>query len=123
MDWSDTDPRWNTVSPQDIKRIGFNPNVNDGVFFIGYDDFCQWFTKITIAEIQDGSSYVYCTQQADQQRSGRFFKVRILKNGCYSFQLHQSPDKLLLKGQRSDFEYKTATINIGKLLADGGIEW
>lgn len=122
LDWSDNDPRWKAVSPQDIQRIGFTPNANDGVFFMNYDDFCRWMTKITIAEIHDGSSYVYCTQPANQ-KSGKYFKVKIFQRGWYSFQLNQTSERLLKEGNVNGFKYKTATINIGQLLEGGNIKW
>ena len=87
-----------------------------------YQDFYEWMTKITIAEIIDGSSYVYCTQQ-EYQGNGKYFKIKIFKEGWYSFQLNQTPDKFLEEGQRNDFEYKTATLNIGQILPGGDIKY
>ena len=37
--WSDHDENWNYVDESEKQRIGFNPNKNDGIFFMTYDDF------------------------------------------------------------------------------------
>ena len=34
--WSDYDPTWAQVDPAEKKRIGFDSNKNDGIFFITY---------------------------------------------------------------------------------------
>lgn len=122
LDWSDTDPRWNTVSAEEKKRIGFSPDQKDGIFWMDYDDFCEWFRKITIAEIHDGASYVYSTQPSEDGQ-GRFFRVRIFKQGEYSFQLNQTPERLLQESQGGRFQYHPATMNIGQLLPNGDLKW
>ena len=57
--WSDGDQNWQYVDPQERQRVGFNPDKNDGIFFIPYDVFLSEFRAITIAEIDDNASYVY----------------------------------------------------------------
>ncbi len=37
--WSDTDPTWQYVDANVKAQIGFNPNADDGTFFMSYDDF------------------------------------------------------------------------------------
>lgn len=95
--WSDRDPRWNEVSPQEKQRVGFNPNVEDGTFFIDYRDFCQNFRMVTSAEVDDDASYVFLTQQARDDRR-KYFKVEIFREGDYSFQISQIPDRRYPKG-------------------------
>jgi hypothetical protein len=57
--WSDYDQNWNAIDPSEKKRIGFDPNCDDGIFFIPWDNFWNEFRAITIAEIDDNASYVY----------------------------------------------------------------
>lgn len=108
---------WDKVSAEDKQRIGFEENVKDGQFFIHYDDFCQWLTKITIGEVHDGYSYVYSSQPATSGK-GVYFKVKILKEGEYSFQLNQTSFRLVDR-----LRYKPATMNIGCLLPNGDIKY
>lgn len=65
---------WNYVSEEDKQRVGYNPDKNDGIFFIGYDDFITEFRSLTIAEIDDDASYVY-KSYVDGENKGVFFKV------------------------------------------------
>jgi hypothetical protein len=88
--WCDTDPRWNQVSPQVKKQIGYTNDTNDGTFFQEYDDFIQNFRMLTVAEVDDNASYIYSTQQSSA-RKGCYFKVRILQEGVYSLQINQNP--------------------------------
>jgi hypothetical protein len=76
--WSDKDGRWNYVSSQEKKRIGYHKDAADGMFFILYDDFLKDFRIINIAEINDSASYVYHTQ-FPQRRKGCYFKLIIYK--------------------------------------------
>lgn len=48
--WSDYDPNWNQVDPNEKKRIGVNENnKDDGIFFMTFDAFWAEFRSITIA--------------------------------------------------------------------------
>ncbi|MCB0482885.1 MAG: hypothetical protein KDC83_15760, partial [Flavobacteriales bacterium] len=62
--------------------MGYNPNKDDGIFFIGYDDFIVEFRALTIAEIDDDASYVYKSYK-DPSCEGAYFKVDIFQAGTY----------------------------------------
>lgn len=72
--WNDRDPRWNEVPLQERQRIGFNPTLRDGIFFVDYSDFCRNFRMITSAEVDDRASYVFLTQSARDDRK-KYFRV------------------------------------------------
>jgi hypothetical protein len=36
-EWSDYDPNWESVDESEKQRVGFNPNKDDGIFFMSYD--------------------------------------------------------------------------------------
>lgn len=57
--WSDLDPNWQYISPEEKQRIGFNPNKDDGLFYMPFDAFVAEFRAITVAEVDDNASYVY----------------------------------------------------------------
>lgn len=62
------------MDPNEKKRIGFDPNKEDGIFFIPWDNFWQEFRAITIAEIDDNASYVYKSYK-DPKKQGCYFQV------------------------------------------------
>lgn len=64
FDWSQDDPRWNSITAEEKNRVGFQNFSDEKEFFMSFDDFCESFGKIAIAEVVDGASYVYCTQSA-----------------------------------------------------------
>lgn len=37
--WSDHDPNWNNVDPNEKRRLGFNLDKDDGIFFMPFDNF------------------------------------------------------------------------------------
>jgi hypothetical protein len=37
--WSDYDPNWAQVDPAEKKRVGFNLDKDDGIFFMPFDGF------------------------------------------------------------------------------------
>ena len=57
-----------------------------------YDDFVNNFRMLTIAEINDNASYVYSTQKSTAAK-GNYFRVKIMKEGNYSFQINQIPER------------------------------
>lgn len=89
-EWNDNDSRWNSVSQADLMRLGFNKNANDGTFFLNFNEFCKEFRMVTSAEVNDSASYVYLTQKSTM-RHGNYFRVEILRDGLYSFQINQIP--------------------------------
>ena len=48
-DWHDADPRWNYVSQEEKRRVGFDTKGDDGVFFMSWPDFIREFRSITVA--------------------------------------------------------------------------
>lgn len=119
--WSDRDPNWNAVSPQERERIGFHPNINDGSFFIGFAEFCSQFRMITSAEIDDSASYAFHTLNARDSHK-KFFKVEILQEGDYSFQINQIPERRYPDSFRDYYNYVPITFNLGRVVSAGRLE-
>ena len=78
--WSDGDEGWNYVDENEKQRVGYNPNKNDGIFFMSYDDFIAEFRALTVAEIDDDASYIYKSAK-DPELKGVFFKVTVVQAG------------------------------------------
>lgn len=72
--WSDGDSNWNHVEESEKKRVGYNPDVDDGIFFMPYDQFIAEFRSLTVAEINDDASYVYKSYK-DPACKGVYFTV------------------------------------------------
>lgn len=72
--WSDLDPNWNYISPEQKQRIGFNPQKDDGLFYMPYDNFVAEFRALTVAEVDDNASYVYKSVK-DRDCKGAYFAV------------------------------------------------
>lgn len=47
--WSDKDGRWQYVSTEEKRRIGFEGNPDDGIFFMKYSDFIRDFRILNVA--------------------------------------------------------------------------
>jgi hypothetical protein len=47
--WSDFDPGWNFVPPEEKERLGWKDDKKDGIFFMTYDDFQREFRNVTVA--------------------------------------------------------------------------
>lgn len=82
--------------------------------FQTYRDFLRDFRTITTAEVSDTASYVYHTQETHQYK-GCYFKVKIFKEGEYSLQINQTPDRMFSKDIQKNFKYLPATLLIGRI--------
>jgi hypothetical protein len=89
---------------------------------MSYNDFCNEFRMITSAEVKDTASYVYVTQKATI-KNGRYFKVEILKDGEYSFQVNQIPERAFDDKLQANYNYVQSNIIIGKIIGPGRYQW
>ena len=83
-----------------------------------YDVFVSNFRMLTIAEVNDNASYIYSTQKSTAS-AGNYFMVKILKEGSYSFQINQIPERTYPDKDQESHKYADATIKIGKVLGNG----
>jgi hypothetical protein len=70
-------------------------------------------------ETYEGIKYGYYEGEA-------YFKVTILKEGEYSFQLNQTAERFFrerIDGKDMTAEYRTVTMNIGRVLPNGELEY
>jgi hypothetical protein len=49
---------WNKVTSIDKKRLGYNQS-NDGIFFMFWEDFLDYFIIVNICKIDDKANYYY----------------------------------------------------------------
>lgn len=110
--WSDYDPNWKQVDQAEKRRVGFNADLEDGIFFIPFDIFWQEFRSITVAEINDNASYIYKSHK-DKNKEGVYFQVEIKKEGLYSLQVDKTPERSFEDSKQSDYNYPMARVDLG----------
>ena len=77
---------------------------------------------MTCAEVNDNASYVYLTQKSTKQK-GNYFKVEILREGEYSFQINQIPERAFEDKLQDQYNFSMATIIIGRVMGPNQIQW
>lgn len=123
--WSDKDPNWNYISAEEKQRIGYF-DVDDGIFFMTYEDFLTEYRAITVAEINDNSSYIYKSTK-DPQGKGCYFRVTILKAGLYSFQVDNKSERAFEDKVQDTYRYPKTFIEVaayknGQIQKKGGLQ-
>jgi hypothetical protein len=53
-DWGDDSDLW---TPQLIRQLNFSKNVNDGLFWMNFDDFRKYFSRMSICKYQDAYKF------------------------------------------------------------------
>lgn len=84
-DWADSDPRWTA----DLRsRLGASLDPEDGIFFMGWKDFREYFSDVQICYFHDG--FKYSAAKFESQRNEQvFLKVKIDSPGKYYFSVNQ----------------------------------
>lgn len=69
---------WNKVSSIDKKRLGFNQS-NDGIFFMFWEDFLDYFIIVNICKVDDKANYYY--EELIYENNVPMFATLITKGG------------------------------------------
>lgn len=64
---------------------------------------------MTVAEVNDNASYIYKSMK-DRYNEGVYFKVEIVENGTYSFQIDKTPKRSFEKTIEKEYSYPEATL-------------
>jgi hypothetical protein len=59
---------WSTISPNDRQRMGYS-DKNDGVFFILWEDFVNYFFMVDICKINDNASSTNVEAEFDKKNA------------------------------------------------------
>jgi hypothetical protein len=65
---------------------------------------------------------MYLTQKSFIKK-GNYFKVEILKEGEYSFQINQIPEQAFEDKLQDSYNFVSATIIIGRIMGPNQIQW
>ena len=84
-EWSDEDEKWT----EGLKEaLGFTGNKDDGIFFMKWDDFLQYYSDVQICYYHDG--YKYSAEKFESKRNETvFLKFTIEEEGLYYFSVNQ----------------------------------
>mmetsp|Transcript_8610 Transcript_8610/g.8569 ORF Transcript_8610/g.8569 Transcript_8610/m.8569 type:complete len:676 (+) Transcript_8610:23-2050(+) len=107
-DWSDNSDLW---TPELKQELGWS-NVNDGTFWMAYDDFADYFSNVTICRVHDDYYYeaLHYTQSKD---AFAVFKVTLANPGETYFISTQVDDRVF--GEESGYQYSPTRIIAAKL--------
>jgi hypothetical protein len=83
--WNDHDPNW---TPYLKQELGFTGKVEDGIFFMEWEDFIKYYSDVQICYFHDGYKY-----SAEKYKSKRhetvFLKFRLNSPGKFYFSVNQ----------------------------------
>ena len=80
-----------------------------------YDAFISQFRALTVAEVNDNASYIYKSMK-DRYNEGVYFKVEIVENGTYSFQIDKTPERSFTENVQEVYSYPEATLQLGQIV-------
>ena len=84
-EWSDEDERWS----EELKEaVGFTGEVEDGIFFMPWEEFLKFYSDVQICYYVDG--YKYSAEKYESERNEMvFIKFEIEEEGEYYFSVNQ----------------------------------
>ena len=83
--WADDDPDW---TPQLSRLVRSTGKRNDGVFFMGWDDFVEYYTDVQVCHFHDG--YKYSAEQFGTAHNQTvYLRFRLDAPGRYYFGVNQ----------------------------------
>jgi hypothetical protein len=62
---------WSSISPADKQRMNFIQG-NDGIFFMLWEDFVNYFDMIDICKVKDNACYLNVDIELDKKRGEIF---------------------------------------------------
>ena len=111
-DWSDESTKWN----DDFKKKVDLENKEDGIFWMAYEDFIQFYTCIHICQIHDNYDYICKKFNVDINQPFTLIKVNVNKNaeGFFIVNLKNKRIYRNLKGI-DDYENPFCSMNVFKI--------
>ena len=93
--WSDSSKKW-TESTK--KQCGYKDNVDDGIFYMSYDDFIKYYVNIGIAKLEHGYKTTYCKINKKLATKCQILRLTVNEDNDRSYiQLYQKNPRIILK--------------------------
>lgn len=107
--WSDEDPRWDSISAEKKKEIGYD-DEDDGCFFMDLEDFKIIYDTVQICMVEDENVYDSLPFKA---KSGKavYLEVDIPKDGDYCFTILQPSTRII---NLKDYDYGMVHLVVAK---------
>jgi calpain-15 len=106
-DWSDNSTKW---TPELKTKLGLQ-NRDDGIFFMAFDDFLQYFSDAQICKAHDDYLYKSLKVKAAPNHA-TYFKVQVKKAGHYYLTANQESKRKHLPSE--DYHYSEIAIVFAK---------
>ena len=115
-EWSDESSVWT----EELKKKAGWENKNDGTFYMGYEDFCKYFTDIQICRIHDDYEYSAHKFTADP-RHAVYIRFTIEKKGHHYITINQKSKRFFKNPE--NYEYSDVFLIVGRELENGEFEY
>ena len=113
QEWSDDDERW---TPELKEALGFTGNVEDGIFFMPWERFLEFYSDVQICYYHDG--YKYSAEKYQSERNEMVFvKFTLESEGLYYFSVNQRNRRFYAKN--SGYRYTPISWVLGVDGEDG----
>ena len=108
-DWSDQDPRWDSISAEKKREIGYD-DKDDGCFFMDLEDFKIIYDTVQICMVEDENVY---DSLPFKLKSGKaaYLEVDIQKDGDYCFTILQPSTRII---NLKDYDYGVCNLVVAK---------
>lgn len=115
--WHDGDHRWSRQLQRDLGL----EKKEDGIFFMGYDDFCQYYSDFQVCYFHDGYKYSALKVENVQKNENVFLQFEIPKPGKYYFSLNQMNKRFFEKPKR--YRYSNLSFVVSRQSGSGKAEY
>lgn len=116
-DWHDGDRRWTTQLRNDMKM----ENKEDGIFFMGYNEFCKFFSDFQVCYYHDNYKYSALKLENIQKSENVNLQFEITKGGKYYFSLNQINKRFYKKTKR--YRYSNLSYIVSRKNNAGSAEY
>eukprot|EP00828_Plagiopyla_frontata_P014815 TRINITY_DN1930_c0_g1_i4.p1 TRINITY_DN1930_c0_g1~~TRINITY_DN1930_c0_g1_i4.p1 ORF type:complete len:318 (-),score=36.10 TRINITY_DN1930_c0_g1_i4:75-1028(-) len=116
--WSDNSPLW---TPSLRKLCGHTTNADDGLFFMEYNDFKQYYDSFEICYYHD--DYEYCFKKGKQQslKNASCFEMNVQTSGEYYISVHQQSDRFFKEAD--NYNYSPIKLLLARKIDDNNYEY
>lgn len=90
---------------------------NDGIFFMEYSNFCEFYSDAQFCLINDNYKYSHLKSTLSNKHGG-YYRVNIKTKGNYFFTANQQSKRKYPPSFQETFEYAEITLVVGKKVGD-----